>query len=171
MEDINSRGLSRNILSDVDVFRGLVIFPQGAQIPSTPGSPTIRDPFGNASDILLSPSPRGVIPSRFTNSAVFRKNSALCRSEGLATSTSDPAREYARCTAFAAATVDLPHCREQFKIPRFASDRSTSACRSSGSNSKRVRANSTASKTSWLALTSRFFVRTPPKYVPVTPAN
>ena len=57
-------------------------------VPSVPGSPTIRDPFGSSSELALSPSPRGVIPSRRQHPRAFRKNSALCRSHGLATSTS-----------------------------------------------------------------------------------
>ena len=37
-------------------------------VASFPGSPTIRDPFGNTSEISLSPSPFGRIPSRRANS-------------------------------------------------------------------------------------------------------
>jgi hypothetical protein len=39
-----------------------------------------------------------------------------------------------------AAIVDFPHCREQFRINRFASASSSSLCRSSGSNPSRSRA-------------------------------
>ncbi len=45
---------------------------------------------------------------------------------------------------FAAATVDFPHCREQFRMPRFASDSSTAACTSSGANPRLALANSAA---------------------------
>ena len=54
-------------------------------VPSVPGSPTIRDPFGNASEISLSPSPFGRIPSRSRNSEAFRTNSPLCLAVGLTT--------------------------------------------------------------------------------------
>jgi hypothetical protein len=64
---------------------------------------------------------------------------------GLATSTRLSGTVKTRYSAFAAVTVDFPHCREQFKIPRFAVDRSTSACRASGWKHKRVLANSTSS--------------------------
>ena len=57
-------------------------------MPSRPGSPTIRDPFGSASEFSLSPSPSGLIPSRRSIPAAFRINSPLCRRHGLATSTS-----------------------------------------------------------------------------------
>jgi len=46
-----------------------------------------------------------------------------------------------------AVTVDFPHCRVQFTIPR-RPPRSTSACFSSGSNRSRSRANVTASTVS-----------------------
>ncbi len=87
-------------------------------VASVPGSPTIRDPFGSASDISLSPSPFGRIFSLRTNPAAFRRNSPLCRALGLTTSVRLPASVYAWCTAFAAVIVDFPHCREQFRIPR-----------------------------------------------------
>ena len=86
-------------------------------VPSIPGSPTIRDPFGSTSEISLSPSPSRLIPSIGTMSAAFRTNSPDCRYDGLATSTRLFGRVNARCTAFAAAIVDLPHCRVQFRIP------------------------------------------------------
>jgi hypothetical protein len=75
----------------------------------------------------------------------FRIHSADCRLLGLDTSTKLSRTENTRYSAFATVTVDFPHCREQFKIPRFAVDRSTSACRSSGLNPSRVLANSTSS--------------------------
>jgi hypothetical protein len=89
----------------------------------------------------LSPSPRGTIPMRRTIPDALRKNSALCRSPGLANRIRLPGRQKARWTALAAATVDFPHCREQFKIPRRAVEASTAACRSSGKKPSRVRAN------------------------------
>jgi hypothetical protein len=60
--------------------------------------------------------------------------SSDCLSDGLAISTRLSGRVCARGTAFAAAIVDFPHCREQFRIPRFAPDRYTSACRASRSS-------------------------------------
>ena len=49
-------------------------------VASVPGSPTIRDPFGNSSEISLSPSPFGRISSRRANSAAFlHKLAALPR--------------------------------------------------------------------------------------------
>jgi hypothetical protein len=48
-------------------------------VVSFSGSPTIRDPFGNAIDNSLCPSPRTLTPSRRTNSFALRKNSPLCR--------------------------------------------------------------------------------------------
>ena len=114
--------------------------------PATPQSATRS---AAAAEVSLSPSPRGRIPSIAHH---LRTPSAptppLCRSVGLATSTRLFSRVYARCNAFAAAIVDFPHCRVQFRIPRFASDRKTSIWRSSGSNRNRFRANSTASITS-----------------------
>ena len=92
-----------------------------------------------------------------TSAEAFRKNSALCRSQGLATSTKDPGRVNARCTAFAAATVDFPHCREQFRIPRFAVDRSTSICFASGANPSRVSAKLPASSSASAAGRVPFF--------------
>ncbi len=109
--------------------------PPSARVP---GSPTIRDPFPNASEISLSPSPRTFIPSFPASPSAFRIHSALCRAVGLATSTRLPGSVHALCTAFTADTVDFPHCRVQFKIPRFAFDRSTSACCLSGSNPSRL---------------------------------
>jgi hypothetical protein len=72
-------------------------------------------------------------------------NSAGCFSVGPATITRLPGRVTSLWTTFAAITVVFPHCREQFKMPRFASDRRISSCFSSGSNLRRVRANSTMS--------------------------
>jgi hypothetical protein len=60
-------------------------------VASFPGSPTIRDPFGNATERSFSPSPFGFIPSRITNSSAFRRNSPLCRALGLTTSDKLPA--------------------------------------------------------------------------------
>jgi len=128
-------------ISSIDTFEN----PR--TVPSIPGSPTILDPFGKTSEIALLPSPFTGNPSAATISAAFRTNSPDCRYVGLATSTRLFGQVNARCTAFAAAIVDLPHCRVQLRMPRFASDRSTSACFSSGSIPSRVRANSTASGT------------------------
>ncbi len=69
--------------------------------------------------------------------------SALCASVGLATTTRLPGRVIARCTAFTAAIVDFPHCREQFKIPSLASDARNAHCFASGSIPSRSRANAT----------------------------
>jgi hypothetical protein len=109
------------------------------------GNPTILDPFGISNETALSPSPRGLIPIRASILFAFRIHSADCRLLGLDTSTKLSGTEKTRYSAFATVTVDFPHCREQFKIPRFAVDRSTSACRSSGRNPSRVLANSTSS--------------------------
>ncbi len=54
------------------------------------GSPTMRDPFGNSSEIALSPSPLAFRPSCPIISAAFRTNSALCCAVGLDTSTRLP---------------------------------------------------------------------------------
>ena len=80
----------------------------------------MRLPLGNSNEIALSPSPRASIPNRATISAAFRTSSALCLSDGLAARIKLFGLVYARCTAIAAAMVDFPHCRVQFKIPRFA---------------------------------------------------
>jgi hypothetical protein len=109
------------------------------------GNPTILDPFGSSSETALSPSPRGAIPTRLTIPFAFRIHSADCRLLGLETSTRHPGLVNPRYSAFTTVTVDFPHCREQFKIPRFAVDRSTPACCSSGWKPKRVLANSTSS--------------------------
>ena len=74
------------------------------------------------------PSPFGVTRKALTNVAAFRSHSADCRSEGLATSTRLPGCVHARCTAFAADTVDFPHWREHNRIPRFETESSTRAC-------------------------------------------
>src|SRR5437667_3945294 len=108
------------------------------------GSPTIRDRFGNAIEISFVPSPRTLIPSRLTNSSALRINSPLCLSLGASTSIRLSGRQYARCTAFAAATVDLPHCRVQFTMPR-RPPRSTDSCSGFGSKPSRCRVNSTIS--------------------------
>lgn len=97
-------------------------------VPSFPGSPTIREPFGNCNDSSLSPSPFRFTPSRRASPAVFRRNSPLCRALGLCS------------TAFTAVTVDLPHCRVQFRIPRLAPLLSTRSCHASGSNPSRTAA-------------------------------
>ena len=55
-------------------------------VASTPGSPTIRDPFGGASEVAFAPSPFGRTPSFSANASAFRRNSADCRSLELATS-------------------------------------------------------------------------------------
>ena len=55
-------------------------------VSSLPGSPTIREPLGNCSDMSLVPSPFVRIPSRRANPAAFRTNSPLCRPLGLTTS-------------------------------------------------------------------------------------
>jgi hypothetical protein len=109
------------------------------------GNPTILDPFASISDTALSPSPRGLTPIRNSILFAFRIHSADCLLLGLDTSTRLSGTVNTRYSAFATVTVDFPHCREQFKIPRFAVDRSTSACRPSGRNPSRVRANSTSS--------------------------
>src|SRR5262249_21309455 len=88
-------------------------------VSSFPGSPTIRDPFGKANETSLSPSPRGRIPSLPAKIAAFLTNSPLCRDDGDTTITRLSGFVYARCTALAAVTVDLPHCRVQFTITRF----------------------------------------------------
>jgi hypothetical protein len=107
----------------------------------------MRLPFGNNTLTGLSPSPRASTPNARTKSFVLRRNSRLCRSVGVATRTSDPGTVYARCTAFAAVTVDLPHCREQFKIPRLAEELRTAACLGSGWKDKRSRAKSAGAQT------------------------
>src|ERR1035437_11020571 len=76
---------------------------------------TIRDPFGNSSEISLSPSPFGRIPSSRANPVAFRRNSPLCRPLGLTTTVRLPAVWYASRMAFAAVIVDFPHCRLQFR--------------------------------------------------------
>jgi hypothetical protein len=82
---------------------------------------------------------------RLTIPRAFRIHSADCLLLGLDTNTKLSRAVNTRYSAFTTVTVDFPHCREQFKIPRFAADRSTSACRSSGRNPNRVLANSTSS--------------------------
>ena len=123
---------------------------------SLAGNPTILDPFGSSSESLLYPSLRGRISRLSTIPSAFLIHSPLCRSPGLATSTVHFATVNARWTAFAAATVDFPHCRVQFRIPRFAFDRSISRCDSSASSPRRVLANSTASM---MEAGARFFNR------------
>src|SRR6266566_2000927 len=114
------------------------------RVASLCGSPTIRDPFGNAIEISFAPSPRTLIPSRLTNSSALRTNSPLCLALGDSTSIRLSGWQYARCTAFAAATVDLPHCRVQFTMPR-RPPRSTNSCKGFGSKPSRCRVNSTIS--------------------------
>ena len=103
-------------------------------VASFPGSPTIRDPFGNTSDISLSPSPFGRIPSFRTNPAAFRRNSPVCRALGLTTSVRLSASVAAWYTAFAAVTVDFPHCRVQFITTLALCVVSTRSCAASGWN-------------------------------------
>ena len=107
-------------------------------VPSVADNPTIRLAFGSNNDIGR---PLTGMPNRRTNPAAFRKNSALWRSEGLATKTRLPGSLHARCTALAAVTVDFPHCRVQFKIPRLATESRTARCFSFGSNPSFSRAN------------------------------
>jgi hypothetical protein len=116
----------------------------------------VLDPFGSSNESLLYPSPTGRISRLSTIPSAFLINSPLCRSPGLATITVHFATVNARWTAFAAATVDFPHCRVQFRIPRFALDRSISLCGSSASSPRRVLANSTASM---MEAGARFFNR------------
>ena len=66
--------------------------------------------------VVQSPFPRLGIPNRAATSVAFRTIAALCLSGKLAASTRHPGTVYAPCAAFAA-TVDFPHCSEQFKIP------------------------------------------------------
>jgi hypothetical protein len=112
---------------------------------SFPGSPTILDRFGSSSESLFLPSRRMGTSMWISMSSAFCSHSPLCRSPGLATSTRHFGTVNARCSAFATDTVDFPHCRVQFKIPRLDVDRSTAHCGSSGSSPNRPRANSTAS--------------------------
>src|ERR1019366_5013883 len=114
-------------------------------VASVPGSPTIRDPFGNSSEISLSPSPFGRIPSSRANPVAFRRNSPLCRPLGLTTTVRLPAVWVASWMAFAAVIVDFPHCRLQFKIPRLLAVKSTRACKASTGSPNRVRTHSAAS--------------------------
>jgi hypothetical protein len=65
-------------------------------VPSTPGSPTIRDPFANFNDNSLYPSPRTGNPAFSIKADALYKNSPLCLAEGEATKTRLPALEYAR---------------------------------------------------------------------------
>jgi hypothetical protein len=115
-------------------------------VGSFPGSPTIRDRFGNSSEIPLSPSPFTRIPSRLANPAAFRTNSPLCRALGLTTSVRLSGSVHAWCTGFAAVIVDFPHCLVQFSSPRLLADPSTSACSRSGSNPSCSLPHSTASR-------------------------
>src|SRR5579884_2072737 len=111
-------------------------------LASFPGSPTIRLPFGSRNDSELYPSPRIASFRASRSSSVFRINAPVCRSLGLATSTRHLGSVNARCTAFAETTVDFPHCREQFKIPRFAVESRTMRCRSSATNPSFTRTHS-----------------------------
>src|ERR1017187_4118217 len=100
-------------------------------VASVPGSPTMRDPLGSASEISLSPSPVGRIFSLRTNPAAFFRNSPLCLALGLTTSVRLPLSVNAWWTALAAVIVDFPHCREQFRIPRLLRVPNTRACKAS----------------------------------------
>src|ERR1035441_5748199 len=113
-------------------------------VGSVPGSPTIRDPFGIASDISLSPSPFTPIFSMRTNAEAFRRNSPLCLALGLTTSVRLPASVCAWCTALAAVTVDFPHCREQFSTPRLFPVHNTRACTGSTASPSRSLTHSAA---------------------------
>ena len=89
------------------------------------------------------PSPRGLMFRRRTNSSVFLRNSALWRSPGLATRTRLSGFEWAVWRALMAATVDFPHWRVQFRMPRLAVLSRTSVWRGSGSKSSCSRAKDT----------------------------
>ncbi len=91
-------------------------------VASFPGSPTIRDRFRDAGEIALSPSPFTFMPSRRMKPAAFLRNSLLCRSPGLTTRIRLSLCVAAKCTAFAAVTVDFPHCLVQFRITRLLVD-------------------------------------------------
>jgi hypothetical protein len=114
-------------------------------VVSFPGSPTIRDWFGNSSEIVLSPSPFARIPSRLANPAAFLTNSPLCRALGVTTSVRLAGSVHAWYTAFAAVIVDFPHCLVQFSSPRLLADPSISACPRSGSNPRCALTHSAAS--------------------------
>jgi hypothetical protein len=64
----------------------------------------------------------------------LRRNSAFCRALGLTTSVRLSGTVKAWCTAFAAVTVDFPHCRVQFTTTRRLRVASTRACAASGWN-------------------------------------
>ena len=100
----------------------------------SPAPPTIRDRFGSSSDSSLSPSPFTATLNRRTNSPALRRNSAVCRALGLTTSVRLSGAVYAWCTAFAAVTVDFPHCRVQFIATRRLRVASTRVCAASGWN-------------------------------------
>ena len=70
---------------------------------------------------------------RCANPSALRTNSPLCHPLGLTTSVRLSPTVYAWCTAFAAVTLDLPHCRVQFRIPRWLSEASRRSCAASGS--------------------------------------
>ena len=66
--------------------------------------------------------------------AELRMRVALCRSVGPASKMRLPGTVSARKIALIAASMDLPHCREQFASPRFASDSRNATCNASPSN-------------------------------------
>ena len=104
-------------------------------VGSEAGKETIREPFLSCKLNLLSSVKAGITGSECRKSTVFLNSSALCRCDGLTSSTNALGVVNAQCKANNAVTVLLPLCLEQLSKSRLLVERSTAACQSSGTKS------------------------------------